>query len=154
MLFRSEILPPAPVAVVHLAPPKPVAIARLALSSRAAPALRAASYAPQRLQLRRALLARPLGGSINSVVQIAAYGNRVYVAGGWNNLSRRFASLRAYTPVVARFNAPQGQVYRLSVKGFASAKDATGLCQSLKRAGANCFVRTVAGDAPVRIASR
>ena len=149
-----EILPPAPVAVVHLAPPKPVAIARLALSSRAAPAFRAASFVPQRLQLRRVLLARPLGGSINSVVQIAAYDNRAYVAGGWRNLSRRFASLRAYAPVVARFNAPHGLVYRLSVKGFASAKDATGLCQSLKRAGANCFVRTVAGDAPVRIASR
>jgi D-alanyl-D-alanine carboxypeptidase len=129
--------PAAPVVTVQLAPPKP----------RAVPAFRGAS-------LRRAALPRLFAGKSNAVVQLAAYGSRAYVADGWNKFVRRHASLRNYSPVVAQFNSPRGVVYRLSVKGFASANDAKDLCQSLKRSGGACFVRSVAGDAPVRIASR
>ena len=137
---------PASVAVVKLAPPAPATRA-----PRAVPAVRAASLTP-RPAFRRAAL--PLAQSINTVVQLAAYDSRAYVADGWSKLARRYASLRGYSPVVARFNSSQGLVYRLSVKGFASPGEAKGLCQALKRSGANCFVRSVAGDAPVRIASR
>jgi D-alanyl-D-alanine carboxypeptidase len=132
--------PPAPVAAVQLAPPKPVARA-----PRAVPAFRQAS-------LRRAAL--PLAKSINTVVQLAAYDSRAYVGDGWNRMARRYGALRNYSPVVAQFNSSKGLVYRLSVKGFASPSEAKDLCQSLKRSGGACFVRTVAGDAPVRIASR
>ena len=62
--------------------------------------------------------------------------------------------LRAFSPVSARFHSPKGLVYRLSVKGFRSAGQAKGLCHELRRAGGECFVRSVAGDAPVRLASR
>jgi len=143
----AALTPPAPVAVVQLAPPKPVARAL-----RAAPSFRAAGLTSQRAQVRRAAL--PRAGSSNAVVQIAAYGSRANVTDGWNKLARRHASLRAYSPVIAKFNTPKGLVYRLSVKGFASPNEAKGLCQALKRSGGNCFVRSVAGDAPVRIASR
>ena len=139
--------PPAPVAVVELAPPAPVAH-----TPRATRPVRQASAPMARPAFRRAAL--PLAKSINAVVQLAAYDSRAYVADGWNRLSRRHAALRSYSPVVAQFNSPKGLVYRLSVKGFASPGEAKGLCQSLKASGANCFVRTVAGDAPVRIASR
>jgi hypothetical protein len=54
----------------------------------------------------------------------------------------------------AAFSSPAGTVYRLSVRGFGSAREAGQLCTSLRRAGASCFVRGVAGDLPVRIASR
>jgi hypothetical protein len=54
----------------------------------------------------------------------------------------------------ARFNSPKGLVYRLAVKGFANAEQAKDMCLSLRRAGGSCFVRTVAGDVPVRLASR
>jgi len=39
------------------------------------------------------------------------------------------------------------------VQGFASDAHARDFCASLKRAGGNCFVRSIAGDAPVRMAS-
>jgi Flp pilus assembly protein TadD len=136
--------PPAPVAVVQLAPPAP--------APRAAPSFRNANL--KRAPMRRAALPRPLAKSINTVVQLAAYDSRAYVADGWNRMVRRHASLRSYSPVIARFNSPQGLVYRLSVKGFATAGEAKDLCQSIKRSGGNCFVRGTAGDAPVRIASR
>jgi Flp pilus assembly protein TadD len=93
-------------------------------------------------------------GNSTAVVQLGAYGSPKRVAVAWSAASRRYSVLRSYAPVSARFNSSKGLVYRLSVKGFASASEAKNLCVSLRRAGAACFVRSVAGDAPVRLASR
>lgn len=93
-------------------------------------------------------------GNSTAVVQIGAYGSPKRVAAAWNAASKRYSALRDYTPMSARFNSPKGVVYRLSVKGFSGPSEAKNLCVSLRRAGANCFVRSVAGDAPVRLASR
>ena len=87
-------------------------------------------------------------------MQLGAYGSSKRVAAAWNAASRRYSLLSGYSPVSARFNSSKGLVYRLSVKGFGSASEAKDLCMSLRRAGASCFVRSVAGDAPVRLASR
>ena len=54
----------------------------------------------------------------------------------------------------ARFASPRGTLFRLSVHGFASVNEANALCASLRHAGGACFVRNVAGDAPVQIAMR
>ena len=108
---------------------------------------------PARALLRRASLQRATGNS-NTVLQLGAYGSPARVAAAWNDASRRYAALRAYSPVSAKFHSPKGLVYRLSVKGFGSADQAKNLCQSLRRAGGESFVRSVAGDAPVRLASR
>jgi len=107
----------------------------------------------RRVPLRRASLTRATGNS-TSVVQLGAYGSPQRVAAAWNTASKRHAALRGYSPMSARFNSSKGLVYRLSVRGFGTAEEAKDLCVSLKRAGGSCFVRTVAGDAPVRIASR
>jgi cell division septation protein DedD len=93
-------------------------------------------------------------GNSNTVVQLGAYGSPQRVAAAWDNLARRYGGLNRYTPVSMRFEGPHGTVYRLSVKGFASASDAQRLCGSLKGKGASCFVRRVASDAPMRYASR
>jgi len=93
-------------------------------------------------------------GTSNAVVQIGAYGSAQRVAAAWNTAAQRYSVLRAYAPMSARFNGPKGLVYRLSVQGFADVREASLLCSSLRRAGGSCFVRTVAGDAPVQFASR
>jgi hypothetical protein len=54
----------------------------------------------------------------------------------------------------AKFEGPKGTVWRLSVKGFASQREAIDRCQLLRSRGGNCFVRSVAGDSPVQFASR
>ena len=87
-------------------------------------------------------------------MQLGAYGSPQRVAAAWNDAARRHAILRAYSPMSARFNSPKGLVYRLAVRGFSDAGQAKDLCISLRRAGGSCFVRTVAGDVPVRLASR
>lgn len=93
-------------------------------------------------------------GRSTAVVQLGAYGSPQRVAAAWNAAARRHAVLRNYAPMSAAFSSPAGTVYRLSVRGFGSAREAGQLCTSLRRAGASCFVRGVAGDLPVRIASR
>ena len=135
---------PAPEAVAEAAPPPPPA---------PAPVVRAAAFVPAKQPARKAALQRANGRS-TAVVQLGAYGSPQRVAAAWSAAARRYAALRPYTPVSARFESARGTVYRLSVKGFASARQASGLCTSLRRSGASCFVRSVAGDAPVNVASR
>ncbi|MGI8931813.1 MAG: tetratricopeptide repeat protein [Sphingomicrobium sp.] len=93
-------------------------------------------------------------GASRAVVQLGAYKSSNSVAIAWNKVAGKHAKLRSYTPVSARFAGAKGTVYRLSVRGFASESEALGLCNGLKRAGSNCFVRAVSGDAPVRFAAR
>jgi len=109
--------------------------------------------AAPRAQVRRASMPR-LTGNSTSVVQLGAYGTPQRVVAAWSAAARRFAVLRAYSPMSARFNSTKGVVYRLSVRGFGNADQAKNLCMSLRRSGGSCFVRSVAGDVPVRIASR
>lgn len=109
----------------------------------AAPAIRA--------PLRQAVLR---SGRSSAVVQIGAYSSSGSVLAAWTAASRRYSALRDYSPMSARFASAGGPVYRLSVKGFASQAEATNLCNSLKRSGGRCFVRSVAGDRPMQIASR
>ncbi len=111
---------------------------------------------PQVARLVAAKARKPVraSGASASVVQLGAYGSPQRVADAWNDVARRFGALNQYTPVSMRFSSAKGIVYRLSVKGFASAGEAQQLCGSLQRKGKNCFVRKVAGDAPVQLASR
>lgn len=92
-------------------------------------------------------------GNSKSVVQIGAYAQRSFVGTAWNSFAKKYPALRDYSPSTARFQSAKGTVYRLSVQGFASDSAARDFCSSLKKAGGTCFVRTVAGDAPVRLAS-
>ena len=93
-------------------------------------------------------------GKSSAVVQLGAYKNSKSVVSAWNAAARRYRSLLSYAPMSARFSSNSGTVYRLSIKGFGSTNEAIALCSSLRRSGGTCFVRNVAGDAPVQIASR
>lgn len=93
-------------------------------------------------------------GKSSTVVQLGAYASSSRVLAAWTAAARRHNDLRNYAPMSARFVSARGPVYRLSVKGFASQAEAGRLCNSIKRSGGSCFVRTVAGDRPMEIASR
>jgi Flp pilus assembly protein TadD len=149
--------PPAMPEVVPaaLAEPAP-AVAQAAAISEARPAL---SPAAVRLSdpvptLRKAAAPRLANGKSRTVVQIGAYSSRERIAAAWSKVAGKHGSLKRYVPVTARFTGAKGTVYRLAVKGFDSDRQAVNLCNSLKRAGAACFVRSVSGDAPVQFAAR
>ena len=137
---------PAHAAVAPKPKPKRLAAKRKAdakpgLSPRAASLMHKASF-PE--------VAR---GNSKSVVQLGAYNSRGFIGTAWSSLAKKYPALRGYTPSSARFESDKGTVYRLSVQGFASDGDARDFCVALKQAGGACFVRTVAGDAPVRLAA-
>lgn len=115
--------------------------------------VRAASYIPKPAPVRAAVAEKAMTSS-TAVVQLGAYSSRDRVQVAWNRLSSRYHMVRDYSPVSARFDGAKGTFYRLSIKGFDSSREAANLCRDLRRSGGNCFVRTVAGDAPVRFASR
>ncbi|CAA9499900.1 MAG: Flp pilus assembly protein TadD, contains TPR repeat [uncultured Sphingomonas sp.] len=128
-----------------------------------APPAFTADYVQPKPRLRRGAaptqraVARPAAvrhGNSSAVVQLGAYGSPQRVLAAWNAAARRHSALRAYKPTSARFVSARGPVYRLAVKGFASSGEAVSLCASLRRAGGSCFVRNVAGDSPVQLASR
>lgn len=114
-----------------------------------------ASYVAISETVRRAAEgARKANGRSKSVVQLGAYSSPQRVSVAWGRLSKKYPALRDYTPMRARFDGPNGIVWRLSIKGFASQKEAVNRCKLLQSRGGSCFVRSVAGDSPVQFASR
>ncbi|GAA4007436.1 tetratricopeptide repeat protein [Sphingomonas humi] len=114
--------------------------------------VRAGNSLPKVAELRRSA-ARRFGDS-KTVVQLGAYGSEAWVKIAWSKIARQHKGLSAYIPASARFSDTRGTFYRLSLKGFASDGEARQLCTQLKAKGSTCFVRSAAGDAPVRFASR
>lgn len=102
-------------------------------------------------QARASLQPKEVGGA---VVQLGAFADRGNVEKAWGRYSARYPSLRDYSPTTARFNTGASTVYRLSVAGFETSREAQSFCASLKRAGASCFVRSSVGDQSVRLALR
>ena len=100
--------------------------------------------------VRRASL--PVFTAGGPVVQLGAFSNRGNVESAWARYSAKYPALRNYRPATARFEKGESTVYRLSVAGFSSSREAQSFCSSLKASGGTCFVRSSGGDQPVRIA--
>ena len=152
--FAAAVAPPPP-------PPNPL---RVAASSPAEVPLALVETARQMLPKVRAAVSEsrpkvraasaPASGKSGAVVQLGAYHSPGRVLVAWDAAAKRFHGLCEYAPVSARFEGPNGTVYRLSVKGFANRAEASAMCAGLRRSGGNCFVRNTAGDRPIQLASR
>lgn len=168
VVAQAEVeAPRVAAAAVEVAPAKPIVAAtpRAVPAARPTPVKSAGLRAPRpaltpaavRLsqslpEIRRASMPRQGGSS--AVVQLGAYSSRNSISVAWDRIAGKYGTLKDYTPVTARYDSARGTVYRLSVKGFASDRQAIALCAELKRKGGKCFVRAASGDAPVRFASR
>lgn len=87
-------------------------------------------------------------------VQLGAYSSASSVERAWAQMLKRFG-FADLVPLSTTVRVPgRGTLHRLSVAGFASRSAAATTCRSIQAKGGACFVRTVAGDAPVRWASR
>lgn len=160
----------APIAVAQSTPPAPVVAAEppasfdpvAAVASVASAAkdsvteFFAAKAEPAKpAPVRRAAAPRPARGSNSkAVVQLGAYSSSERVSVAWAQMVKKHPALAKYSPMKARFDSAKGTVWRLSIRGFESQRDAQLRCQSLRSKGGNCFVRSTAGDAPVQFASR
>ena len=136
-----------PVAVQAAAEPAPAFVAPKPRAKKLSASASMKLPAPRKAALIK-------GGNSTAVVQLGAYGSQQRVAAAWAKAAKRYGILKDYQPMSARFDSTKGTVYRLSVKGFANAREAQTLCGVVRQSGGNCFVRSVAGDSPVRMASR
>jgi cell division septation protein DedD len=109
--------------------------------------------APRKASARRAATPRVAGNS-KAVVQLGAYSSAERVSLAWAQFVKKYPALANYSPVRAKYQSAKGTVWRLSVQGFDSQREALVRCQSLRNQGGNCFVRSNSGDAPVQFASR
>lgn len=137
-------------AAAAMAPEAPAAFAAMASSFAPAPKPAAAPKKPAPV--------RPAAGKANgnskAVVQLGAYSSAERVSVAWERLTKKYPALANYSPMRARFDGPKGTVWRLSIQGFDSQRDAIQQCKSLRNRGGNCFVRSTAGDSPVQFAAR
>lgn len=92
-------------------------------------------------------IARPIqavsGGRY--VVQLGAFGSDAQAEKAWRRSSGRLG-VASYTPSTMRFRLNNVNFVRLSVGGFASRSPAVQVCERVRRASGNCFVRVNAGD--------
>ena len=156
---RSLMTPPQPqtdmaqpeAPVVHAVAPAPVPQAPTRFDTPVEPAKFVAITDTVR---RAADEARKSNGRSSSVVQLGAYSSSERVNVAWAKLAKRYPALANYTPMRARFSGAKGTFWRLSIKGFGNQQEAIARCEQLQNRGGKCFVRRVAGDAPVEFASR
>ncbi|MGA9580600.1 MAG: SPOR domain-containing protein [Allosphingosinicella sp.] len=103
---------------------------------------------------RRPARASAQAGPGRFAVQLGAYSSSASVERAWAQMLRRFG-FADLTPLSTTVKVPgRGTFHRLSVAGFDNREAAGRTCRSIKAKGGACFVRAVAGDAPVRWASR
>jgi len=89
------------------------------------------------------------------VVQLGAFTSSAQVERAWAQAVRRYAFAASQEPLSTTVQIPgKGTFHRLAVAGFSSQAAAARLCQSIRQRSGNCFVRTIAGDAPVQWAAR
>jgi Flp pilus assembly protein TadD/cell division septation protein DedD len=89
------------------------------------------------------------------VVQIGAFSSAAQVERAWAQTQRRHAFGGAYAPLSTTVRVGgKGVLHRLSIAGFNSRNAAVQTCLAIRARSGVCFVRAVAGDAPVQWASR
>jgi cell division septation protein DedD len=132
-------------AVQALVTPQPVVIAP------SAPSIETPS---RRIEAPRRRAAPVQAGPGRFAVQLGAFSSASAVERAWAQMLKRFG-FAELTPLSTTVRLPgRGTLHRLSVAGFADRAAAGRTCRSIQAKGGACFVRTVAGDAPVRWASR
>lgn len=87
------------------------------------------------------------------VVQLGAFSTSAGVERAWAQHYKRYG-FGDQIPLSTTIKVGGRNFHRLSVSGFESHAEASRVCRQVKAKGGACFVRTVAGDAPVRWASR
>jgi Flp pilus assembly protein TadD len=110
---------------------------------------------PVRRGFTRAVAPAPsASGPGKYAVQLGAFSSAGNVERAWAQAYKRYG-FADHTPLSTTFTLKgRGTFHRLSVAGFDSRDEANRVCLSVRAKGGACFVRAVAGDAPVQWASR
>jgi Flp pilus assembly protein TadD len=144
---REETRPVYADAVQSLVTPQP------AVASAAAPKLAPVRHFDRPVRLASAAVSQSSGPG-RFAVQLGAFSSAAGVERAWAKAYRRYG-FESHTPLSTTYEvAGRPTLHRLSVAGFESRGEADRICRSVRAKGGVCFVRAVAGDAPVQWASR
>lgn len=87
-------------------------------------------------------------------VQLGAYDNAALARANWSRMASRHAVLASADGVSTRANVRGTTVFRLQATGFKSRGEADAACAAVRRAGSQCFVRSMQAGEQVQWASR
>lgn len=146
------IAPSVATAVADASDPEPAAVPAIVERRSYVPAA-VPAYVPAQFTARKATSFSRSAGRY--VVQIGAFSSPRSVERAWSQAIHRYPAAAQREPLSTTVKIPgKGTFHRLSVAGFTSQSAASKACQAIKARQGVCFVRTIAGDAPVQWASR
>jgi Flp pilus assembly protein TadD len=153
---------------IPLEAPTPVEAAAtpaIAFATPSAPSSRAsvvplirASYEPLKQVVvpagaRTGRAVRPVEGG-RYVVQLGAFSSASRAEMAWERASAKIGALGGHSASTAQITMNGATLHRLSVSGFGNRVAAVQVCSRVQAEGGSCFVRSVAGDAPMQWANR
>jgi Flp pilus assembly protein TadD len=97
--------------------------------------------------------ARPQKVSGTHVVQLGAYSSEVGAQKAWSMLKARYNVLNDLRSASSNAIVNGKRFVRLAATGFGDFASANAVCATIKAKGGDCVVKSVGGQAPVRMAS-
>jgi D-alanyl-D-alanine carboxypeptidase len=157
-----EVAVAAPVEELAAVGPAPVEVAPVEVAAAApAPAFEAplikAPEAPAKAEVKLALAetkpaaAKSVSGT--HLVQLGAFSSSANAQVAWNQFTRKHSVLQGFDSAKSSVTVNGKTLVRLAASGFGNKASADAACRAIKAKGGDCIVRSVGGNAPVRMAA-
>jgi D-alanyl-D-alanine carboxypeptidase len=117
------------------------------------PAKSASAPKPVKLALADVAPSKPASVGGSHLVQLGAFASTANAQAAWNKLSKRYGVLNGFSAASSTVTVGGKKLTRLAAMGFGNAATANAACSQIKAQGGVCLVRSVGGEAPVRLAS-
>ena len=139
---------------VKVAAPEAVAVVSDAplIKAQDGPAKSTVSAAPVKLAMADIPASTVSAGSGTHIVQLGAFSSAANAQAAWNKYSKRYGVLGGFNSTSSTVTVNGRKLTRLAAAGFGNASAANSACQQIKAQGGVCLVRSINGDAPVRMA--
>jgi len=108
---------------------------------------------PVKLALADVPVSRRAGVSGSHLVQLGAFSSTANAQAAWNKYAKRFGILNGFESASSTVTVNGKKLVRLAAMGFGNIATANAACTQIKAQGGTCFVRSVSGSQPVRMAN-
>lgn len=111
------------------------------------------AQAPVKLAIANIPAASPSSPTGTHLVQLGAFSSAENAERAWSQYSKRFGVLNGFNSASSTVTVNGKKLVRLAAMGFGNQAAASSACQQIKSLGGACFVRSLNGQKPVRMAS-
>lgn len=108
---------------------------------------------PVKLALVDVPAPRRAGISGSHLVQLGAFSSTASAQAAWTKYAKRFGVLSGFESASSNVTVNGKKLVRLAAMGFGNAATANAACTQIKAQGGTCFVRSLGGSQPVRMAN-